>query len=828
MLRSTRHVLSLLGASAPPTRGGLARCRCRPSPDRTASPLRLSRRFSVTDGRPTTEAAGAGEDGGHHLMRYAVQEDSNTIHACPQAMPSSFASTESSLSSGLYTSSRNLIKSFPPERIRNVSIVAHVDHGKTTLTDALLRRAGLLPADGATGTFTDRLAVERDRGITVKAQTCSLFLSAPRRSGEGGRDVYLINLIDTPGHVDFQYEVSRSLSASEGALLLVDVSQGVEAQTMAQFHTSLEHDLAIVPVLTKMDQVLSDDVVDRALAQLEDSTGLLRQEVVMTSAKHKKGMEAVFQAIIDHVPAPATSPDAGPSGKEGRQGFSELCQLPPMRPDSEERKAAEASLVPLRALLFDCWTAESSGMTRAAGPGHEGGAPSPSFSSASPPPLGKEGSSLKGAVVDASPQRDGVYCLVRVISGTATPGTRVTFFHSNGRHEVREVGILHPSLYPTAALTAGMVGYLFFPRLKRADIVIGDTLCTLPTKRHFLAKGDHRGDTADRPFAVHPVPGFRRIQPVVFAGFYPDEGKYVSQLRDAVDLLCVNDPSVTVESIQCQALGSGLQLGFLGLLHMQVFQERLRAEFDQTVLVTPPQVQYMGVEVGADPADPQQRKPLSVSNWRWPHEGIATYLEPFVMATVVTPKDYFNAINAAALSQFRGEQTDMRVVDDARVLARYHMPLADLARGFASAVKSFSHGYATLDYDIAEYVPADLVKVDIAINKARLSALSLICPRHEANAQGRRILSSLKENLTRSSVDLPLQALVGKKIIARDTVKAYRKDVTAKIHAGDISRKRKKWDDQRKGKERMARRSFGTVVLDQSVLAAAMGASTVK
>ncbi|KAG5491506.1 hypothetical protein JIQ42_01409 [Leishmania sp. Namibia] len=769
-----------------------------------------SRRYCSASSSSTADAASAREHGEDlYVSRYAMPEDAHRLVGTPQLLPRNPAEE--------VAFKKSLIKSFPQERIRNVSVVAHVDHGKTTLSDAMLRFSNLLPPDGATGTFTDRLQVEKERGITIKAQTCSVFLT----SRETGTQ-YLVNLIDTPGHVDFQYEVSRSLCASEGAALLVDVRQGVEAQTMAQFYAALEQNLAILPVLTKMDSVMSDAEVEKTLLQLEDSTGLLSREVVLTSAKSKRGIEQLFQHIIDKVPPP-----------RGREGFSDMMQLPAIHPGSAERKQVEKELVPLRALLFDCWTSESSGMT-------DGAALTPARA---PTPS----SSLSGTVAASGGQsvaKDGIYGLIRVMDGTVTPSTVVTFFHSGKKHEVREVGIIHPTLHPAAALTAGMVGFVFFPGLTKKDVFIGDTLCTLPTRKHMISvvatspaaaapstapispadpASSSEASGGHGSFVVEPIPGFKKVHPVVFAGFYPDEGVYITQLREAVDLLCVNDPSVTVEQLQCPALGPGLQLGFLGLLHMQVFKERLLMEFGQTVLVTPPQVQYMYVEQHCDPADPGQRKSLSVSNWRWPHEGVGAYLEPFVTATVLTPSEYFNDINTAALNSFRGEMLDMRVIDDARTVVRYRMPLADLARGFFSTVKSSSHGYATLEYNDPTYMAADLVKVDIVINKARISALSTICLRHEASMHARRIIGSLKENLLRSSVDLPLQALVGSKIVARETVKAYRKDVTAKIHAGDISRKQKKWNDQKKGKERMARRSVGTVTLDQSVLAAAIG-----
>lgn len=773
------------------------------------------------------------------------------------------------------------LRSFPPHRIRNVSVVAHVDHGKTTLTDALLRTARLLPSQGSTSTFTDRLRVEKERGITVKAQTCSIFVTRPRAAqstaaaakeseDEATRrpdapgstheddedEVYLINLIDTPGHVDFQYEVSRSLRASEGVMLLVDVMQGVQAQTMAQFHAALENDCAMVPVLTKLDAVLHEDQVSRTLSQLEDSTGLLREEVVRTSAMRRRGVQALLSALIDRVPPP-----------QGRVGWSDMSQLPVMYPDGPERRAAEGALVPFRALLFDGWTVSSGGIddvVAAAAQSHPCADPchTSSHRTAARRPLHSDanitsasaaaggtggGIGERGSVTIATQVRDsdGVYCLIRVMDGTVEAGTTVTFFHSRRAYVVEQVGIIHPTLYPTAALTVGMVGYLFIRHLHRADVHMGDTICTLPTRQHTLARKEETAAPGEgepvsarervgtaASLCVHPVPGFKRVQPVVFADFYPNEGVMITSLRTAVDLLCINDPAVTVESLVCPALGPGLQLGFLGLLHMQVFQERLLGEFGHAVLVTPPQVRYVYVRAKDMHAasSPATHEALTVHNWRWPHEGVGAYLEPMVHATVITPKAHFAVINTAALTRFRATQEEVRVVtgDEAQVLARYRMPLAELARGFFTLVKSSSHGYATLSYDEAVYEEADLVKVDVVVNKARLSALSMICARHEAASQARRVLQVLKEHLPRSVIDLPLQALIANKIIARETIKAYSKDVTAKIHAGDLSRKQKKWNDQKKGKERIARRSFGTVTLDQTVLAASMGASTIR
>ncbi|CUG84409.1 GTP-binding protein, putative [Bodo saltans] len=626
------------------------------------------------------------------------------------------------------------LTSFPKERIRNFSIIAHIDHGKTTLSDAILRRTGVLTADGAVGTYMDKLQVERERGITIKAQTCSMFVHYK------GED-YLMNLIDTPGHVDFQYEVSRSLGASEGALLLVDASQGIEAQTMANFYLALENNLTIVPALTKLDTVMGDEPVEAVMQQLEDATGLLRSEVLLTSARQKLGVEAALEAIIDRVPPP--------SGKSSTH---------PGSVSASGTLTVSSGDVPLRALLFDCWTLKDA----------------------------------KGV--------EGIMCLVRVVDGEASSKTVASFLHSKKRYPVREVGIMHPEPCPVGCLTSGMVGYLFIVGIQRSDVMIGDT----------ISSALHN---------IEPIPGFRTVKPVVFAGFFPDEGDQVSHLRESVDGLRVTDPSVTCTSLECPALGPGIQLGFLGMLHMKVFQERLFAEFSRKVLVTPPQVQYRYLDKEG------KHHELTVFNWKWGHEGAASYEEPWIRAVLIMPIEHFGVINGEALQNFRAEQLDMKPVDGTRVSVRYRMPLAELARGFFDRVKSLSHGYASLDYDEVVYEPADLVKVEIVINKATISALSCICSRQDSQAVGRRIVSSLKENLTRSSVDLPIQAYVSQKCIARETIGAYKKDVTAKIHGGDLSRKQKKWADQKKGKERMGKRSFGTVALDQDVLAAAMGAS---
>lgn len=836
------------------------------------------------------------EEKDEEVSRSSDGRDDSTSHLISSLhpIPSSFSSYAPSPFSA-----------FPLSDIRNVSVVAHVDHGKTTLTDAILRWSGLLPSESAVGTFTDRLPVEKERGITIKAQTCSILLrrqnhdrnsdnsdnvkSKPSVSvaiPNGIRDTpasaesaewkyYLINFVDTPGHADFQYEVSRSLHATEGALLLVDANQGVEAQTLAQFYSVLEREGQIVPVLSKMDAVSSDDRVDKTLTEMGDSMGMLGlEEVLLTSAKQKQGIEAVFQAIVDRIPPPT-----------GKVGYSDWTQLPLMHPSSPQRQAAEQQMVPLRALVFDCWTAESGGMIEkpvAPVSTVSNGSPSPTTGSLDPLRASagvrwSSSSTAPSVLSERGRTGGGIYCLIRVVDGTLSSGTSlVLFHHPHLRPKVEEVGVIHPTLHPLPALTAGMVGYVLVKGVQKEDVRVGETFCTMISSRYVLAsreeskenesearnnalqatvesasmesglqekerslasapsisksstEGTTTGMARTRPpsrITIYPIPGFRRTHPVVFAGLFPDDDNYIGALRESVSMLCLNDPAVSVENIQCQALGPGLQLGFLGLLHLQVFIDRLLQEFGMPVLVTPPQVQYMYVGVNEDPTNTALHKPLTVETWLWPHEGVGAYLEPVVHATVVTPISCFDGIHQAALTSFRGVEEDVKGLDDGRMAVRYRMPLGDLARGFFTIVKSVSHGYASLDYDQPHYVEASVVKVDIVINKARIGALSFICPEHEAVAKSKKVLQSLKENLSRCSVDLPIQALIGQKVVARETIKAYRKDVTAKIHAGDISRKLKKWNDQKKGKKRMAKRTVGTVTLDQAVLSAAMGAT---
>ena len=608
------------------------------------------------------------------------------------------------------------LTSFPQDRIRNFSIIAHIDHGKTTLSDAILRRCDVLDRDGEVSRFLDKLEVERERGITIKAQTCSFFV----KSAKDGKE-YLINLIDTPGHVDFQYEVSRSLGASEGAVLLVDATQGVEAQTMANFYLALDANLDIIPALTKLDAVMNEKSITDAISQMEDSTGLLGSETILTAARAKRGVEAVLEAVIERVRAPC--------GDEAK---------------------------PARGLLFDCWT-------------------------------------------NPDTKVGGVVCLIRVIDGKFVPKMGISLLHSKKRVQIESVGMMQTESVPCAALAAGMVGYVVLPTLDRRDLLIGDTFGENPN--------------------VEPIPGFKIVKPMVFAGFFPDEAEIITNMQEAVENLRINDPSVTVELIKCPALGPGLQLGFLGMLHMQVFQERLFAEYGKKVLVTPAQVQYQYEDKNG------KAHPLSVYNWKWKHEGAEKYLEPMVKATVVCQNEYFQDINSAAISEFRAECIEMRQIDSNRMVGLFRMPLADLARGFFSFVKQTSHGFGTLEYDDPTYEESDLVKIDVLVNRAEISALSTITPRSRHMTTAKRLVSSLKEHLPPSIVDLPIQAMLSNKCIARETVGCNKKDVTAKIHAGDISRKRKKWDDQKKGKERLAKRNVGSAQIDQETLAAAMGAT---
>lgn len=580
------------------------------------------------------------------------------------------------------------LTSFTPERIRNFSIIAHIDHGKSTLSDRLLEATGTITHRQKKEQFLDKLQVERERGITVKAQTASMFY-------EYKGITYLLNLIDTPGHVDFSYEVSRSLYACQGALLLVDAAQGVEAQTIANFYLAFEENLTIIPVINKIDLPTAEP--DRVALQLNSLFDFNPDKVVKASAKAGIGITDILDAVIEQIPAP--------SGEKNK---------------------------PLKALLFDSWFDEYRG----------------------------------------------VICLIAVHDGVIQKGEMIALAQENMEYEVLEIGLMYPEPTPTNTLYAGQVGYLITGIKTVREARVGDTI--------FHAKK-----------IGTPFPGFKPAKPMVFAGIYPVDSDDFEQLKVAIEKLTLNDASVTVEKKSSAALGLGFRCGFLGLLHMDVFKQRLEQEYGLTVIATAPSVRFrvmmkgatepVYIESPADFPDPQQIEEIA---------------EPCIDATIIVPRDYIgNIINLC--QDKRGIQKDLTYIDEQRIILKYLLPLNEVATDFYDQLKSFSSGYASFDYDDAGYQPAKLVKMDILLNGKAVDALSLIAHTDKAYYIGRDLVERLKNVIPRQLYEVIIQAAVGAKIIARDRVAPLRKDVTAKCYGGDISRKRKLLEKQKEGKKRM-------------------------
>ena len=595
------------------------------------------------------------------------------------------------------------LKSILPQHVRNFSIIAHIDHGKSTLSDRLLEITGTLSAREKHEQFLDKLQVERERGITVKAQTASMFYTYQGVT-------YLLNLIDTPGHVDFSYEVSRSLYACQGALLLTDACQGVEAQTMANFYLAFEQGLTIVPVMNKIDMVNADP--ERITKQLVSLFDFSADEILQASGKAGIGMQEILHAIIDRIPAPNSSREK-----------------------------------PLKALLFDSW-------------------------------------------YDAY---RGVICLTAVHDGVITKGDKITFAHSKRSYEVLEVGLMYPDPTPTEALYAGQVGYIITGMKTVKEARVGDTL--YHTKH-----------------PVNPFPGFKPAKPMVFAGIYPVDASEFELLRDAIEKLTLNDASVTVEKKSSPALGLGFRCGFLGLLHMDVFKQRLEQEYEVSVIATAPSVLYkvrlshgdtlIDVETPSDFPDAGQ---------------IEEVLEPMINGTIIVPKEYLGAMMTLCQDK-RGEQLELSYIDDRRVILKYKLPLNEVVTDFYDQLKSLSSGYASFDYEEAGFQPADLVKMDILINKNPVDALSCIVHRDKAYHIGRDLVERLSKLIPRQLFEVAIQAALGAKIIARASVAPLRKDVTAKCYGGDISRKRKLLEKQKEGKKRM--KQIGNVEVPQEAFMA--------
>ena len=593
--------------------------------------------------------------------------------------------------------------------IRNFSIIAHIDHGKSTLADRIIQRCGGLSDREMEAQVLDSMDIERERGITIKAQTAALSYKA--RDGK----VYNLNLIDTPGHVDFSYEVSRSLSACEGALLVVDASQGVEAQTVANCYTALDLGVEVVPVLNKMD--LPQANPEQAKQEIEEVIGIDATDAIPCSAKTGMGIDEILEAVIARMPAPRGNPDGPP-----------------------------------RAMIVDSW--------------------------------------FDNYV--------GVVMLVRVVDGQLRKGDRIRMMASNAVYGIEQIGVFTPKSVPRDQLRAGEVGFVIsgIKELKAAKV--GDTI-TLEKKLP-----NNAGP------ATQPLPGFKEIQPQVFAGLYPTEASEYDSLRDALEKLQLNDSSLRFEPEVSQALGFGFRCGFLGLLHMEIVQERLEREFDQDLITTAPSVVYQ-VELG-------DGEVLEVENpSKMPDQGrIQEIREPIVTVHLYMPQDCVGPVMTLA-NQKRGVQLNM-AYHGRQVMLTYELPLAEIVLDFFDKLKSVSRGYASMDYEFKEYRAADVVKVDILINGDRIDALSLIVHRGQSQYRGREVAAKMREIIPRQMYDVAIQAAIGANIIARETVKALRKNVLAKCYGGDITRKRKLLEKQKAGKKRM--KQIGSVEVPQEAFLA--------
>nr|WP_314551762.1 translation elongation factor 4 [uncultured Ottowia sp.] len=593
--------------------------------------------------------------------------------------------------------------------IRNFSIIAHIDHGKSTLADRLIARCGGLSEREMSEQVLDSMDIEKERGITIKAQTAAL-----RYAARDGR-VYNLNLIDTPGHVDFSYEVSRSLSACEGALLVVDASQGVEAQTVANCYTALDLGVEVLPVLNKMDLPQADP--ENAKAEIEDVIGIDASEAVAISAKTGMGVDDVLEQIVAKVPPPRGKADA-----------------------------------PLRAMIIDSW-------------------------------------------FDAYV---GVVMLVRVVDGRLQKGERIRMMATGAAYEANSLGVFTPAQQPREALEAGEVGYVIagIKELKAAKV--GDTI-TLEKKLP-----NNLGPASD------PLPGFKEIQPQVFAGLYPTEANQYDALRDSLEKLQLNDASLHFEPEVSQALGFGFRCGFLGLLHMEIVQERLEREFDQDLITTAPSVVYEVQK--ADGEVIQVENPSKM-----PDQGrIQEIREPIVTVHLYMPQDYVGPVMTLA-NQKRGVQINMQY-HGRQVMLTYEMPLGEIVLDFFDKLKSVSRGYASMDYEFKEYRPSDVVKVDILLNGDKVDALSIIVHRSQAQFRGRAVAAKMREIIARQQFDVAIQAAIGANIIARENIKALRKNVLAKCYGGDITRKRKLLEKQKAGKKRM--KQIGSVEVPQEAFLA--------
>ncbi len=587
--------------------------------------------------------------------------------------------------------------------IRNFSIIAHIDHGKSTLADRLIQHCGGLSEREMEAQVLDSMDLERERGITIKAQTAALNYRA--RDGQ----LYQLNLIDTPGHVDFSYEVSRSLSACEGALLVVDASQGVEAQTVANCYTAIELEMEVVPVLNKIDLPAADP--ERVIQEIEDIIGIEAKDAVRASAKTGEGIEDILETIIARIPAPVGNPDG-----------------------------------PLKALIIDSW--------------------------------------FDNYV--------GVVMLVRVVDGQLKPKDKILLMATGAQHQCEQVGVFTPKALAKDSLSAGEVGFIIAGIKELKSAKVGDTVTLV-----------------NRP-AAEPLPGFQEIKPQVFAGLYPVESHDYDALRDALEKLKLNDASLQYEPETSQALGFGFRCGFLGLLHMDIVQERLEREYDMDLITTAPTVVYEVVM--------RDGEVLQIENpSRMPDPSkIQEIREPIITATILVPQDYVGVVITLCTGK-RGVQRNMQYMGR-QVMLTYDMPMNEVVMDFFDKLKSVSRGYASLDYEFKEFQAADLVKLDVLVNGDKVDALSLIVHRSVSLYRGRELVSKMRELIPRQMFDVAVQAAIGSNIIARESVKALRKNVLAKCYGGDISRKRKLLEKQKAGKKRM--KQVGNVEIPQEAFLA--------
>ncbi len=596
--------------------------------------------------------------------------------------------------------------SYDPKHIRNFSVIAHIDHGKSTLADRLLEYTGTVPASKMREQVLDRMELERERGITIKAKAVRLHYES--REGTG----YTLNLIDTPGHVDFTYEVSRALRACEGTLLVVDASQGVQAQTLANLHLALERNLIIIPVLNKIDLPIADVV--RVTQQMEETLLIEASEVILCSAKEGIGTQEVLEAIVARIAPPQGDPQA-----------------------------------PLAALVFDSWF-----------------------------------DPFQGVIV-----------YIRVMDGLVRPGLRICLMSSGGTFEVSQVGVFSPEMRPVPMLRAGEVGYLTAGIKDVRQVRIGDTITE-----------------ADRPTSTS-LAGFREVRPMVFAGLYPVEGGDYLRLKEALEKLRLNDSALTFEQESSVALGFGFRCGFLGLLHLEIVQERLEREFDLELLTTAPTVVYRVrltdgtlVEVDNPSRLPSRERVLGIE-------------EPYIRALIMAPVTYVGPILTLCREK-RGVQVGLEYLQDQRIVVTYDLPLSEVVFDFYDRLKSLSRGYASLNYELIDYQEGDLVKLDILVNGEPVDALSAITHQDQSYHRGRQLVAKLRDLIPRQLFEVVLQAAIGGKVIARESVKPLRKQVTAKCYGGDITRKRKLLERQKEGKKRM--KQVGRVEIPQEAFMAVL------